>query len=48
MNKEILTVNGIKCNHCKKAMEDTLLALPGVLNAKINLETKKVIVEFDE
>jgi len=48
LTKTVIDVEGMSCNHCKKAVEDSLKALSGVKNAEVSLEEKKVTVEYDE
>jgi copper chaperone len=49
MAKEIsnLTVDGMTCKHCESLIENSVSALNGVDWLKINLEAKKVVVEYD-
>lgn len=45
MEKKVLWVNGMSCNHCKMSIEK---ALQGIgVNAAVDLGEKKVTVEFD-
>jgi len=46
MEKEVLKVNGMSCNHCKKSIENALKEI-GV-SGTVNLETKNVVVEYDK
>ncbi len=48
MPKQILTVEGMSCNHCKEAVEKAVRALPGVTVAAVDLAAKKLEVEYDE
>lgn len=48
MHREILTVHGMTCGHCQKAVEDAVKALPGVVSALADLDTKRLTVEFDQ
>lgn len=48
MKKEIITVEGMSCNHCKNAVESAVKALPGIASAEVNLAAKNLTVEFDE
>lgn len=48
MKKEIVTVEGMSCNHCKNAVESAVKALPGIAFAEVNLAAKNLTVEFDE
>ncbi|KUP08275.1 copper chaperone CopZ [Bacillus coahuilensis] len=47
MTKDILTVEGMSCGHCVKAVEDSVGKLSGVKEVKVSLEEKKVEVEYD-
>ncbi|HIS27905.1 MAG TPA: copper chaperone CopZ [Candidatus Avamphibacillus intestinigallinarum] len=47
--KEItLNVKGMSCGHCKASVEDSLNALDGVSNVKVDLDSGKVNVTYDE
>jgi len=46
MEKQIIKVNGMSCNHCKMSIEKALKEI-GV-SAVVNLETKTVDVEYDK
>lgn len=41
-----IAVMGMTCGHCTESVEKTLLALPGVLSAKADLDKKNVTVHF--
>ncbi len=43
--KNILKVDGMKCKHCAKHVEDACLSVEGVKEANVNLEEKEVVVE---
>jgi copper chaperone len=47
MEKQIFTVNGMKCEHCKASVEGALKGLNGVADAQVDLGAKKVTVEYD-
>ncbi|KAA0564485.1 copper chaperone CopZ [Rossellomorea aquimaris] len=47
MQKESLTVEGMSCGHCVKAIEGSVAKLDGVKSVQVSLEDKKVEVEFD-
>jgi copper chaperone len=47
MQKESLTVEGMSCGHCVKAIEGSVAKLEGVKSVQVSLEDKKVEVEFD-
>lgn len=45
MEKQVLKVNGMSCNHCKMSIEK---ALKGIgVEAAVNLADKTVSVEYD-
>ncbi|KJS88760.1 MAG: hypothetical protein JM58_00330 [Peptococcaceae bacterium BICA1-8] len=45
MEKQIIKVNGMSCNHCKMSIEKALKEIS--VNGTVNLEAKTVTVEFD-
>ena len=47
MEKVTLNVEGMSCGHCVKAVESSVGALNGVSNVVVDLEGKKVNVEFN-
>ena len=48
MEKVTLNVEGMSCGHCVKAVESSVGALNGVSNVIVDLEEKKVNVEFNQ
>lgn len=46
--EKTITVNGMKCEHCKAKVEAALTALGGVRSAEVNLADRNVKVNFDE
>ncbi len=44
MDKAILKVEGMSCNHCKMAVEKALKGINGVENVQVNLDKKEVVV----
>lgn len=40
----VIKVNGMMCNHCKAAVEKACKAVPGTMDAVVNLEAKTVTV----
>ena len=46
MSKERLSVGGMSCGHCEKAVENALADI-GVSAVKANSGTNEVMVEFD-
>lgn len=41
-------VEGMSCQHCVKAVQQALLALPGVLDAQVDLDKGQVQVQYLE
>jgi copper chaperone len=48
MEKVTLNVEGMSCGHCVKSVEGSVGALNGVSTVKVDLENKKVDVEFNQ
>lgn len=48
MQNVTLTVEGMSCGHCVKSVENSVGALAGVSEVKVNLAEKLVDVAFDE
>lgn len=48
MNQVTLQVQGMSCGHCVNAVESNVGKLDGVEQVKVNLETGKVDVSYDE
>jgi len=46
--EKTITVNGMKCEHCKATVEAALKALEGVKSAEVNLAERNVNINFDE
>ena len=46
--KKIITVNGMKCEHCKAKVEGALKAIDGVHAAEVSLADHNVAVDYDE
>jgi copper chaperone len=42
-----LGVEGMSCQHCVKAVKDSVAALPGVDSVDVSLERKLVTVSYD-
>lgn len=40
-----LTVSGMTCGHCEKAVEGALKGVPGVQNVRVDLQAGKATVE---
>ena len=47
MEKVTLNVEGMSCGHCVKAVENSVGELNGVSSVRVDLEGKKVDVEFN-
>ncbi|MDU3688139.1 MAG: heavy metal translocating P-type ATPase [Anaerococcus hydrogenalis] len=46
LNKIIVKVNNMSCNHCKNRVEETLKSIAGIENAEVNLDEKLANVEY--
>lgn len=46
--EQVITVDGMRCGHCKQAVEGAVSALAGVAMAQVDLEAKTLTVEFDD
>ena len=47
MNTIALVSPEISCEHCQRAIEEAIGALPGVKTVTVEVEAKTVTVEFD-
>jgi copper chaperone len=47
MENVLLNVGGMSCEHCVKAIQGAVGALPGVAGVRADLASKTVAVEFD-
>jgi len=47
MEKHTLTVRGMSCEHCVKAVTSALNALPGVTDVNVNLKSGSASFNFD-
>ncbi|QNU68645.1 copper chaperone CopZ [Ruminiclostridium herbifermentans] len=49
MSKELKTLNvdGMSCSHCENSVKKAVGALNGVSNVTVDLQAKKVSIEFD-
>jgi len=47
MEKAILKVEGISCEHCMVSIINAVEALPGVVRVSVNLAAKSVAAEYD-
>lgn len=48
MEKSILKVDGMSCEHCIKAITNAVGALPSVSNVSVDLKAKTVTVEHGQ
>lgn len=48
MQKEILSVLGMSCSHCEKAVTNALTELNGVSSVAVDLQGASVTVEYDD
>ncbi|MFN2557968.1 MAG: cation transporter [Nitriliruptorales bacterium] len=48
MRRDTITVPDIHCGHCRAAIEGALNPLPGVEEARVDVDGKTVIVSYDE
>ncbi|MEK4486271.1 copper chaperone CopZ [Psychrobacillus sp. FSL H8-0484] len=48
VNQVTLNVQGMSCGHCVNAVESNVGKLDGVEQVKVNLESGKVDVSFDD
>ena len=48
LEKVQLTVEGMTCGHCRKAVEEAVEALPGVADAIVDLEKKTLDVSYEK
>ena len=45
MNKKIVIIEGMQCNHCKMSIEKALNSIKGITNIEVSLQEKKAIIE---
>lgn len=45
MEKILLKVNGMSCNHCKNTVEKAVKSISGVESVEVNLEQGQVVVK---
>lgn len=48
MEKSVLKVDGMSCEHCVKAITKAVSALPGASDVTVDLKAKTVTVEHDQ
>ena len=44
----IIKINGMKCEHCKKRVEEALLQIEGIKKVKVDLKTGNVKITSKE
>jgi copper chaperone len=47
VEKMLLKVNDISCEHCVKAITEAVNTLSGIFNVKVDLQAKTVTVEYN-
>lgn len=47
MEKIVLQVEGMSCDHCVKSITKAVNELPGVAQVEVSLSDKTVMVEYD-
>jgi copper chaperone CopZ len=48
MNKLILRIGGMSCQHCARAIEKALLGIPGVHAVKVDLASANAALDVDD
>lgn len=48
MASKTIDIEGMSCGHCVKWITEALMKIDGVADAKISLEAKNAIVDYDE
>jgi len=46
--ERVITVSDMTCSHCQDTVTRAVRSVDGVIDVKVDLETKKVTVAFDE
>ena len=47
MATSILNVPDISCGHCQATIQGALGAIPGIVSVNVDIQTKKVTVQYD-
>ncbi|MCL1804998.1 MAG: copper ion binding protein [Clostridiales bacterium] len=47
MVKIILNIEGMSCEHCVKAVNDAVAALPGITSVAVDLDSNTATIEHD-
>ena len=48
MTQRTLKIQGMTCNHCVMRVAKALKALPGIQDARVDLQKAEAVVSFDE
>jgi copper ion binding protein len=48
MTQTTLKIRGMTCNHCVMRVEKALKAVPGVRDARVDLQKAEAVVSYDE
>jgi copper chaperone len=48
MTQETIKVEGMSCMHCKSRVEKAVESVEGVQKAEVNLQTKEVVLDYEE
>ncbi|MDR1639150.1 MAG: copper ion binding protein [Clostridiales bacterium] len=48
MEKAVVKVEGMSCEHCEKAVQEAVKKLPGIKKVKASTGKKQAVVEFDQ
>lgn len=48
MARSTLNVTGMTCDHCVAAVRNALEELPGVRSARVELESGRAVVDYDD
>ncbi len=48
MTTTTLKIGGMTCGHCVKAVTEALEGVPGVQDARVDLEQGRAVVDYDE
>lgn len=46
--ESVITVTDMTCSHCEATVTEAVRSVDGVVDVKVDLESKKVTVSFDE
>jgi len=47
MNRNVLKIEGMTCDHCVHTLEKAISAVPGVEKAEVNLKQKSAVITSD-